>query len=40
MKLPTRRELPDYYDIIKKPVDINKILSRIDDGKVKELNIQ
>ena len=34
MKLPTRRELPDYYEIIKKPVDISKILNKIDDGKV------
>lgn len=39
MKLPTRRELPDYYDIIKKPVDISKILSRIDDGKVTIFNV-
>ena len=35
IKLPTRRELPDYYEIIKKPVDITKILNKIDDGKVK-----
>ena len=34
VKLPTRRELPDYYEIIKKPVDITKIISKIDDGKV------
>jgi SWI/SNF-related matrix-associated actin-dependent regulator of chromatin subfamily A protein 2/4 len=37
MKLPSRRELPDYYEIIKKPLDIKKILQRIDDGKVWEL---
>lgn len=35
MKLPSRRELPDYYDIIKKPLDIKKIMNRIEDGKVK-----
>ncbi len=35
IKLPTRRELPDYYDVIKCPVDINKILNKIDDGKVR-----
>ncbi|KAK2715124.1 hypothetical protein QYM36_009948 [Artemia franciscana] len=29
-KLPTRRELPDYYDVIKKPLDIKKILKRIE----------
>jgi SWI/SNF-related matrix-associated actin-dependent regulator of chromatin subfamily A member 2/4 len=34
MKLPTRRELPDYYDVIKKPLDIKKILARVDDGRV------
>ncbi|XP_077299537.1 ATP-dependent helicase brm isoform X2 [Arctopsyche grandis] len=33
MKLPSRRELPDYYDVIKKPLDIKKILARIEDGK-------
>ncbi|XP_063393205.1 ATP-dependent helicase brm [Cydia fagiglandana] len=37
MKLPSRRELPDYYDIIKKPLDIKKILNRIEDGKYNEL---
>jgi hypothetical protein len=37
MKLPSRRELPDYYEIIKKPLDIKKILQRIDEGKVWEL---
>lgn len=34
MKLPSRRELPDYYDVIKKPLDIKKIMNRIEDGKV------
>ena len=34
IKLPTRRQLPDYYDVIKHPVDINKMLNKIDDGKV------
>ena len=29
MKLPTRKELPDYYDVIKKPIDIHKIFQRI-----------
>ncbi|RZC34594.1 ATP-dependent helicase brm, partial [Asbolus verrucosus] len=33
MKLPPRKDYPDYYDIIKKPIDINKILNRIEDGK-------
>ena len=34
MKLPTRKELPDYYEVIRKPVDISKILTKIEDGKV------
>lgn len=34
MKLPSRKALPDYYEVIKKPVDIKKILARIDESKV------
>lgn len=34
IKLPPRKEYPDYYTIIKKPMDITKILNYIDDGKV------
>lgn len=34
MKLPTKKELPDYYEIIKRPVDISKILNKINDEKV------
>lgn len=33
MKLPPRKDYPDYYDIIKKPVDITKIMNRIEDAK-------
>ncbi|KAK1117792.1 hypothetical protein K0M31_015728 [Melipona bicolor] len=33
MKLPSRRELPDYYEIIKKPLTINKLLQNIENGK-------
>ncbi|EEB17321.1 conserved hypothetical protein [Pediculus humanus corporis] len=33
MKLPSKNKLPDYYDIIKKPLDIKKIINRIEDGK-------
>lgn len=38
IKLPTRRELPDYYEIIKKPVDITKILNKIDEGKFEDFD--
>ncbi|XP_045541964.1 ATP-dependent helicase brm [Papilio machaon] len=37
MKLPSRRELPDYYDVIKKPLDIKKIMNRIEDGKYSDI---
>lgn len=33
MKLPSRQKLPDYYEIIKRPVDIKKIMQRIEDGR-------
>ncbi|XP_069365997.1 ATP-dependent helicase brm isoform X2 [Maniola hyperantus] len=38
MKLPSRRELPDYYDVIKKPLDIKKIMNRIEDGKYMDIS--
>lgn len=34
MKLPPRKDYPDYYEIIKKPIDITKVVNRIEDGKV------
>merc|ERR1712228_156730 len=37
-KLPSRKELPDYYEIIKKPVDIAKIQQRIDDEKYEDMS--
>ena len=39
MKLPTRTELPDYYEVIQKPVDITKILTKIEDGKYKDMDV-
>merc|ERR1719510_1552541 len=38
MKLPTRKELPDYYEVIRRPVDICKIQVKIDDGKYDDLD--
>merc|ERR1711997_1073162 len=38
MKLPTRKELPDYYEVIRRPVDIFKIKGKIDDGKYEDLD--
>ena len=37
MQLPTRDELPDYYQVIRRPMDINKIIQKIDDGKVRKI---
>merc|ERR1712013_918299 len=37
-KLPSRKELPDYYEIIKRPVDIAKIQQRIDDEKYEDMD--
>ena len=38
IKLPTPKELPDYYEVIRKPVDITKILKKIEDGKYDHLD--
>ncbi|KAG7198890.1 hypothetical protein KM043_015713 [Ampulex compressa] len=38
MKLPSRRELPDYYEIIKKPLTINKLLQKIEEGKYSDFD--
>lgn len=38
MKLPSRKDLPDYYKVIRKPVDIKKILTRIDENKYGDLD--
>ncbi|XP_066997034.2 ATP-dependent helicase brm isoform X2 [Anabrus simplex] len=33
MKLPSRRELPGYYELIKRPIDIKKIMQKLDENK-------
>lgn len=38
MDLPSRREFPDYYEVIKKPLAINKLLQKIDDSKYTDLD--
>ncbi|XP_065203115.1 ATP-dependent helicase brm-like isoform X2 [Planococcus citri] len=37
-KLPSRRKFPDYYDMIKKPIDIKKIKTKINDGKYSSID--
>lgn len=38
IKLPSRKDLPDYYEIIRKPTDITKILTKIDDAKYEDMD--
>ncbi|XP_042909871.1 probable global transcription activator SNF2L2 [Parasteatoda tepidariorum] len=38
MQLPSKRELPDYYEVIKKPVDLQKIKNRIRDHRYRSLD--
>merc|ERR1712024_380333 len=37
-KLPSRKELPDYYEVIRKPVDIAKIQKRIDEEYYEDMD--
>ncbi|XP_074603236.1 SWI/SNF-related matrix-associated actin-dependent regulator of chromatin subfamily A member 2-like isoform X2 [Brevipalpus obovatus] len=38
MKLPSKRELPDYYEVIRRPMDFEKIQSKIRDHKYRSLD--
>eukprot|EP00794_Sanderia_malayensis_P007888 gene7887-8741_t len=38
ISLPTRKELPDYYQLIKAPIDIRKIKERIRSHKYRSIN--
>jgi len=37
-KLPSRKELPDYYEVIRKPVDIAKIQQKIEEEKYEDMD--
>lgn len=37
LELPSRKELPDYYEVIRKPVDIKRIRYRISNHKYRSL---
>merc|ERR1712115_691659 len=37
-KLPSKKELPDYYEIIRKPVDIAKIQQRIEEDRYEDID--
>lgn len=38
LELPSRKELPDYYDVIRQPLDIKKIRYRISSHKYRSLD--
>ncbi|CAB0003666.1 unnamed protein product [Nesidiocoris tenuis] len=38
MKLPSRHKYPDYYELIKKPIDIKKIQAKVDECKYVDLD--
>ena len=38
VKLPAKKALPDYYELIKKPMDIKKLSQRINDNKYATLD--
>ncbi|XP_064626963.1 probable global transcription activator SNF2L2 isoform X2 [Lineus longissimus] len=38
LQLPSRKDLPDYYEVIKKPVDFKKIKQRILDHRYRSLD--
>lgn len=37
IQLPSRREYPDYYEQIERPMDLNRIRKKIDDDKYTSL---
>eukprot|EP01147_Barroeca_monosierra_P002562 gene2562-5481_t len=38
MELPSKKEFPEYYQVITKPMDINTILKRINRGSIQSFN--
>ncbi|XP_014291998.1 ATP-dependent helicase brm isoform X3 [Halyomorpha halys] len=38
MKLPSRHKYPDYYELIKKPIDIKRILAKVDECKYGDMD--
>ena len=38
MRLPTPKELPEYYELIKDPVDFNKIKKKFADYRYRNLD--
>jgi len=37
IQLPSRREIPDYYEVIERPMDLNRIKKKIKDGRYSSL---
>ncbi len=38
MRLPTQKELPEYYETIKQPVDFNKIKKKLGEHRYRNLD--
>ncbi|VDO93281.1 unnamed protein product [Soboliphyme baturini] len=38
LKLPSKNDYPDYYEVIKKPIDLQKIHSRLSNGQYENLD--
>nr|AML25530.1 ATP-dependent chromatin remodeler brahma [Euschistus heros] len=38
MKLPSRHKYPDYYELIKKPIDIKRILAKVEECKYADMD--
>lgn len=38
IQLPSRRELPEYYDVIDRPMDLNRIKKKIRESRYSSLN--
>lgn len=38
MRLPTQKELPEYYELIKQPVDFNKIKKKMAEYRYRNLD--
>lgn len=38
IQLPSRREMPEYYEAIERPMDLNRVKKKIKDGKYRSLD--
>lgn len=38
MKLPSRKDLPDYYELIRRPMDFHRIKAKIRENKYRSVD--